>query len=66
MMAGAQRLGRVGLVQALIELLGSQPARGQMLAQGGGGPVAVRVGGADLWITGHGMLLSRRGAAGRG
>jgi hypothetical protein len=49
----AEGLRRVGLVQALVELLLGQPAGGQMLAQGGGGLVAVGVGGAGPRIAGH-------------
>src|SRR5215467_9652882 len=49
----SQGFGRIGLVEAFVELLGGQPACREVLTQQRGGTVTVRVRGADLGVTGH-------------
>ena len=49
----AQRLGVQGLLHALVEFLGGQPARGVVLAQQRRHAVAIRVRGADSRVTRH-------------
>ncbi len=44
----APRPGSVGHPEALVELLGGQPARGAMIPEQGGGPLALFVGGPQL------------------